>query len=114
MDNPILFLDYDGVLHPDAVYQTRRGLELRPPGQLLMHADVLETMLDNHPEERIVLSTSWVHLLSFKRAPGVLPSSLQARVIGRPSIPRCLEPPSMVTTCRRAVSRSVQLRHALE
>jgi len=82
MDNPILFLDYDGVLHPDAVYQTRRGLELRAPGQLLMHADVLETILDDHPEVRIVLSTSWVRLLSFKRAHGVLPESLQARVIG--------------------------------
>jgi hypothetical protein len=75
MDNPILFLDYDGVLHPDAVYQTCRGLELRAPGQLLMHAGVPETILDDHPAERIVLSTSWVRLLSFKRARGVLPPS---------------------------------------
>lgn len=82
MNSPILFLDYDGVLHPDAVYQTRRGLELRAPGQLLMHVEILERILVDHPAMRIVLSTSWVRLLSFKRARGVLPASLQSRVVG--------------------------------
>ncbi len=37
----ILFLDFDGVLHPDAVYLTRRGVELRAPGELFMWAPIL-------------------------------------------------------------------------
>ena len=32
----VLFLDFDGVLHPDEVYLTRRGPELRAPGELFM------------------------------------------------------------------------------
>jgi hypothetical protein len=74
-------------------HQTRRGLELRALGKLLMHADVLETILDYSPEVRIVLSTSWVRLLSFKRARGVLPEPLQARVIGATWHTKMLEPP---------------------
>lgn len=77
-----LFLDYDGVLHPDAVYQTRRGLELRAPGRLLMHAGILNEILEGSPQVKIVLSTSWVRLLSFSRARRVLPASLQALVVG--------------------------------
>ena len=50
--------------------------------QLLMHVEILERILLDHQAVRIVLSASWVRLLSFKRARGVLPASLQAQVIG--------------------------------
>ena len=78
----VLFLDFDGVLHADAVYRTRRGLELRAPGELMMHAPILVEMLQDFPAVKIVLSTSWVRLLSYSRARDYLPPELKARTIG--------------------------------
>jgi len=77
----VLFLDYDGVLHADAVYRTKHGLELRAPGKLMMHAHILTSLLQDFPEVRIVLSTSWASLLGYSRAKAALPAELQARVV---------------------------------
>jgi hypothetical protein len=78
----LLFLDFDGVLHPDEVYLTRKGPELRAHGSLFMWASALETELAPHPYVPIVLSTSWVRHLGFHRTKKYLPEGLQARVIG--------------------------------
>lgn len=79
----IIFLDFDGVLHPDAVYSPRnRPLELRAPGELFMHAPVLIEALAYYPEAEIVLSTSWVRVLGYERTLKKMPVNLQARVIG--------------------------------
>lgn len=78
----LLFLDFDGVLHPDAVYLTSRGVELRAEGELFMWAPVLVEALAPHQDVQIVLSTSWARNLGFHRARSVLPAALQARVIG--------------------------------
>lgn len=81
--NVILFLDYDGVLHPDAVYRRLNGqIELRVRGELFMWAPLLEKIIEGHSELRIVLSTSWVRVLGFRRARGYLPAKLAERVIG--------------------------------
>jgi hypothetical protein len=79
---PILFLDFDGVLHPDAAFKTRRGIELRGEGELFMWAPILEKLLSECPQTQIVLSTSWVRQLDFKRAKKRLSESVQDRVIG--------------------------------
>jgi hypothetical protein len=81
----VLFLDYDGVLHPNEVYlQTGRSIELRADGHALFeHGELLSTLLAPHLHIRIVLSTSWVAALrSFNEAKGYLPKVLQERVIG--------------------------------
>lgn len=79
----IIFLDFDGVLHPDAVYSPRnKPLELRAPGELFMHAPILEDALAFHPEGKIILSTSWVRVLGYERTLNKMPVNLQARVIG--------------------------------
>lgn len=78
----LLFLDYDGVLHPDAVYLTRRGIELRATGSLFMWAPQLIEVLADHPDLRIVLSTSWARYLGFDRARLALPAKLRHQVIG--------------------------------
>ncbi|SDU13769.1 hypothetical protein SAMN05216296_1988 [Pseudomonas pohangensis] len=78
----ILFLDFDGVLHPDAAFKTRRGIELRGEGELFMWSPILEKLLAECPQPQIVLSTSWVRQLDFKRAKKRLPEAVQARVIG--------------------------------
>lgn len=78
----IIFLDYDGVLHPDAAYMYKGKPELRADGALFMWGPHLEQLLSPYPDVKIVLSTSWVRELRFSRAKGYLPPSLQAKVIG--------------------------------
>ncbi len=79
----ILFLDFDGVLHPDAVYLRLNGeIELRAPGELFMWAPQLIDALAEHRDIRIVLSTSWARNLGFHAARKALPAELRQRVIG--------------------------------
>ena len=83
----LLYLDYDGVLHPeDVVRHPRRGIYLHPKyvgGHVLFeHAGLLAEELEQFPDVGIVLSTSWVRVLSFKRALGCLPEALRKRVVG--------------------------------
>lgn len=78
----ILYLDYDGVLHADQVYRTKKGIVLHGDGTLFEHAQILVALLEPHPEVRIVLSTSWVRELGFTQAKKRLPQELHARVIG--------------------------------
>ncbi|MFZ4538201.1 HAD domain-containing protein [Propionivibrio sp.] len=78
----ILFLDFDGVLHPDAAYLVRGRPELRAEGSLFMWAPLLADVLADFPKVRIVLSTSWARELRFARARDYLPESLRTRVIG--------------------------------
>jgi len=77
----VLFLDFDGVLHPDDVYRTRNGLVLRAPGQLMMHAGTLVEILREFPQVKISLSTSWVRFLGYRRARAALPPELQALTV---------------------------------
>ena len=79
---PILFLDYDGVLHPDRAVLRRGRPALAGGGHLFMWAGLLEPLVAAHPALRIVLSTSWARELGFSRARRYLPVTLQARVIG--------------------------------
>ena len=84
----ILFLDFDGVLHPNDVYlvdeQPVMGNTEGHEGHdsLLCFAPLLAEALQNRPDVKIVLSTSWVPYLGFDRAQSYLPATLQARVIG--------------------------------
>ena len=78
----ILFLDFDGVLHPDAVYLERGRPVLRADGELFMWAHHLVDALASAPHVRIVLSTSWARELRFARARDYLPAELRPKVIG--------------------------------
>jgi len=87
---PILYLDYDGVLHPADVRVTR-GEPLRPRvysgGQatnhpLFEHAPLLERLLQPFPDVRISLATSWVRTLGYDAARARLPPALLERVVG--------------------------------
>lgn len=86
----ILYLDFDGVLHPDRVYLVEGQPVLKGPGELFQWAPVLEQVLEGLSID-IVLSTSWAHVLGPDKAKAYLPVSLQARVIGavkRPMTPQ--------------------------
>lgn len=86
----ILFLDFDGVLHPDNVRLAQYGYaeplvpEMLEPGfELFCWADTLAAILDDedpHGRIKIVLSTSWVN--HFTWTAEYLPPSVRDRVIG--------------------------------
>lgn len=79
----IIFLDFDGVLHPDAVFNPKhKPLELRAPGELFMHAHVLIDALAYYPKAQIVLSTSWVRILGYEPTINKMPTKLAERVVG--------------------------------
>lgn len=82
--NPVLYLDFDGVLHPDQVYTTtKKGIVLRAHGhQLFEGALILEEILAPYPDVKIVLSTSWVIVKGYSYARQQLLPSLSSRVIG--------------------------------
>ncbi|WP_087864770.1 HAD domain-containing protein [Comamonas thiooxydans] len=86
----ILYLDFDGVLHPDRVYRTLAGRvvlrypELRAPGHAFFEGEpLLVEMLARFPSVAIVLSTSWVRKIkNYREIVQLLSPALQARVIG--------------------------------
>lgn len=80
----ILYLDYDGVMHDDAVFwHPRRGIYLDTPNRILFEwMPILEELLAPYVDVSIVLSTSWVRVKSFEFAKTKLSKSLQERVIG--------------------------------
>ncbi|PIF98423.1 HAD domain-containing protein [Comamonas sp. 26] len=86
MSKTILYLDYDGVLHPEPVYRHPRGgmyFSVDHAGhRLFENAELLVEALAPYPEVAIVLSTSWVRVLSYSQAKAYLPEALRSRVIG--------------------------------
>ena len=78
----ILFLDFDGVLHPSQAYMGRHGPDLAGEGSLFMWADLLAEELTDYPRVQIVLSTSWARHLPYIQVRGYLPPDLRDRVIG--------------------------------
>ena len=78
----IVFLDFDGVLHPDAVYKlANKPIELRAAGQLMMHSQILVDILKPF-DASIVLSTSWVRSLGFSKTLKKMSPALARLVIG--------------------------------
>ncbi|WP_283745878.1 HAD domain-containing protein [Sideroxydans sp. CL21] len=80
----ILFLDFDGVLHPNGAFRHSNGrIVLDADGHdLFEHAELLAGILDPYPRVEIVLSTSWVPTLGFATAKECLPDALQRRLVG--------------------------------
>lgn len=78
-----LFLDFDGVLHPDEVYCVRGQIILKMDGfDLFEWSPILEELLAPYPDLQIVLSTSWVRVVGFDEACARLTKPLRQRVAG--------------------------------
>lgn len=105
---PALFLDFDGVLHPDAVYREGRRIVLRADGVALFEwVGVFEDLIAPYPSLQVVLSTSWVQVLGFDVAYSHLPGLIQERVVGA----------TWYQTAPRRwnrLSRYEQIRHTVE
>ena len=88
----ILFLDYDGVLHPDPCFDTER---------LFMHAPRLDALLAQFPEVDIVLSTSWRSSRTLDQLTTPLPVTLRERVVGSTPHASQFKPPPHLLPYRR-------------
>lgn len=86
MGGLILYLDLDGVLHPEDVWLSpgKAPYIASPSGhKLFEHAGLLEHVLLPYPDVKIVLSTAWVRVYgSASKVARRLPPDLRARVIG--------------------------------
>jgi len=79
----VLYLDFDGVSHPEDARMGPRGRYLGSPAghQLFEHAALLAEMLGDYPDVRMVLSTSWA-VCGYEYARRRLPAELANRCIG--------------------------------
>ena len=93
--NPVLYLDFDGILHPADVRVTpeeplhpRVYVRGRPTDEpLFRYVSLLELLVYPHPDLRIVLATSWVRAFGYENALKRLSPALQERVIGAATFP---------------------------
>ncbi len=78
-----LFLDFDGVLHPENCVRDKGGVRIEgyPGRSLFDRLPLLVEALRPHPEIQIVLSTTWVKMVGFNKAKLRL-GELSERVIG--------------------------------
>ena len=83
-NQPVLYLDFDGVLHHQNVRRaTRGGIYHAEPGRKLFEfAYLLEQALESFPQVGIVLSTTWVPTIGYSKTLKRMPCALAARCIG--------------------------------
>lgn len=80
--HPVLFLDFDGVLHPAGVQWVGEDIVLaRSDVALFEWAPLLVEALAPFPQVQVVLSTSWVRVLGFDEASQRLPEGLRSRIV---------------------------------
>src|SRR5687768_9353226 len=81
----VLYLDFDGVLHPEAVFlDAYRGIHLRGTfgRSLFENTHILAGELDPYPNVKLVLSTSWVRVLGSDSACGYIEVQFPCNVQG--------------------------------
>jgi hypothetical protein len=90
----LLFLDFDGVLHPDPCFDEQRLFENAPR---------LAEALAGFPEVAIVLSTSWRTQRTMAELAALLPAGLRERVIDvTPAVAPSDTPAALVPYRRQA------------
>lgn len=84
----ILYLDFDGVLHPADVYAEPGSPPVLSAAAsaaghaLFEHAETLAAILEPFPAVQIVLATSWARGFGHTFASSKLPEAVRARVCG--------------------------------
>jgi len=62
VSNVVLFLDFDGVLHPDGEAALDENFRLLPNPNLFCWKGLLHELLKPHPEVQIIVSSDWRRL----------------------------------------------------
>lgn len=81
---PLMYLDFDGTLHPNCCRWGANGPYLDVAGEhkLFEHARLLENILREYPTVRLVLNSLWTEKLGVNGALAHLPHALRRRVVG--------------------------------
>ena len=79
---PVLFLDFDGVLHPAGVPTINSDGEFVPDERLFLWRADLEGELRAHPELRIVISSDWRKYHAEEELAAFLGRDLGQRIVG--------------------------------
>lgn len=82
----ILFLDFDGVLHPEGEDHILNGVDF-------CFLPRLEALLREFPHVKIVISSSWREHLRYKTLMKPFSSDIRARILGMTPYPGCGLPP---------------------
>lgn len=69
----ILFLDFDGVLHPEPCYD---------PSKLFCHRELFESVILECPDVEIVISSTWRHNHSLVEIRSLFSSGVSEKVVG--------------------------------
>lgn len=95
---PTLYLDFDGVLHPNAAYIDEKGAHLRPPfeyHELFENAPILAEILANIGSKadalQIIISSTWVMEFGLDECIARLPNEIGKRVTGATWRPETLK-----------------------
>jgi len=86
---PIIFLDIDGVLHPDNAAQIS-AFNTPCGNRLFRWAPLLLGLLQKYPKVKIVISSAWRYCWNYEDLVGFFPEEIRPYIIGttRPSEPR--------------------------
>ncbi len=90
----ILFLDFDGTLHPNWITHQRGDREVTVPysGPWLIDAPILESIIKPYFERiDIVIASWWTYTRSISEIAELLPRSIASRIIGSIWLPQ--QPP---------------------
>lgn len=98
----IVFLDFDGVLHPDPCAE---------PARLFEHGPRLAQALRSFPAVALVLSTSWRQKRPYDQLLQMLPPLLQQRTIGLTPTFGDFTPATGLTPYRRQAECAHWLEH---
>lgn len=80
----VVYLNFDGVLHPNHLsYRHRRLPELQCPGHTVFeYVPALAEALVEHPDAAVVLNTWWTYHLAVDACLELLPTFIRKRVLG--------------------------------
>ena len=106
----LLYLNFDGVLHPNSVvFRTHSAPILDVAGhRLFENADSLARITSLFPSLRIVLNTWWTYRISFDECLKRLPRSVASRTVGAvlPHFTLCESIPNRVAMATKAAIES--------
>lgn len=103
-----LYLDFDGVLHPNEVhFNERHEPQLHCSGHLFMWQHRLLDALVCHRDVRLILSTNWVSHYGLERTASYLCEELRRRVVGT-STPARPRRPLEFWSCANEVERHLR------
>jgi len=110
VNRAVLFLDFDGVLHPDGEAALDENFRLLPNANLFCWLKILNEILEPHPDVQIVVSSDWRRLFDDENLVRLL-GPLGGRFAG---VVETLESPRSQEILGEAARRSIERWVALD